>query len=371
MSSVTVSRLVKRFGSTVAVDGIDLDIADGEFFSLLGSSGCGKTTTLRCVAGLEGPTSGEILLDGQDVARVPPADRDCGMVFQNYALFPHMSVADNVAYGLMARRYRTSGFLGRLGALLRSASSVLPQEARSQVREALAMVELQGLEERRPGQLSGGQQQRVALARALVTRPRVLLFDEPLGALDAQLRVKMREEIRRIQRRAGITTLYVTHDQEEALSISDRIAVMDHGKVVQTGPPEELYLHPRSRFLADFIGLTNLFPATPAGPDSVRVSDGPELRTSHTRPSQGPFAVAIRPEALRFLEPSEEAPGVFSGRVQLRMFMGSTVKFVVACGPLELTVAVPQASSRVEVRVGDEVRLGVAPEDLLVLEDFA
>jgi len=370
MSSVGIRRLVKRYGSTLAVQGVDLEIADGEFFSLLGASGCGKTTTLRCVAGLEEPSSGEILLDGQDVAHVPPAERDCGMVFQNYALFPHMTVADNVAYGLMARRYRAAGLVGRLGVLLRAASSVLPRQERRKVQEALDLVELQGTEDRRPGQLSGGQQQRVALARALVTRPRVLLFDEPLGALDARLRVKMREEIRRIQKRAGITTLYVTHDQEEALSISDRVAVMNQGRVVQSGPPEELYLHPRSRYLADFIGLTNLFQATASGPGRVRILGGPELPIPHGVPSHGPFTVAIRPEALRFLEEGRPDSATFRGQVQLRMFLGSTVKFVVACGALELTVAV-QASHQVQARVGDEVCLGVAPQDLLVLEEGA
>ncbi|MGI5844868.1 MAG: ABC transporter ATP-binding protein [Candidatus Xenobium sp.] len=369
MSHVEIRNLVKSFGSTLAVDRVSLDVGDGEFFSLLGASGCGKTTTLRCVAGLETPSGGEILLDGQDVAQVPAWDRNCGMVFQNYALFPHMTVADNVAYGLMARRYRQAGLLGRMGWLLRTVSACLPSEDMDRVREALAMVELEGLEERRPGQLSGGQQQRVALARALVIRPRVLLFDEPLGALDARLRVKMRQEIRSIQRRAGITTLYVTHDQEEALAVSDRIAVMNQGRVVQVGPPEELYLRPRTRFLADFIGLTNLFSARPEGPGRVRLLEGPVLPTTHAIPAQGAFSVAVRPESLRLLGAGEEAPGTFTGRVQLRMFMGSTVRYVVASGPLEWTVAAPLASIAEGVGMGDEVRVGLQPEDLMVLED--
>ncbi len=369
MSRVGIRNLVKRFGSTLAVDQVSLEVGEGEFFSLLGASGCGKTTTLRCVAGLETPSGGEILLDGQDVARVPAWDRDCGMVFQNYALFPHMTVADNVAYGLLARRYRRAGLLQRLGLLVRAVSACLPSEDLDRVREALATVELEGLEERRPGELSGGQQQRVALARALVTRPRVLLFDEPLGALDARLRVKMRQEIRRIQRRAGITTLYVTHDQEEALSVSDRIAVMNRGRVVQVGPPEELYLRPRTRFLADFIGLTNLFAACPEGPGRVRLLEGPVLPTTHAIPAQGTFSVAVRPESLRLLGAGEEAPGSFTGRVQLRMFMGGTIRLVVASGPLEWTLAVPLAGCAEKLGTGDEVRVGVEPEDLLVLED--
>ncbi len=368
MSRVEIRNLVKIFGATRAVDQVSLEVGDGEFFSLLGASGCGKTTTLRCVAGLETPSGGGILFDGQDVAGVPTWDRDCGMVFQNYALFPHMTVADNVAYGLMARRYRKAGLLGRMGWLVRAVSACLPSEDLARVREALAMVELEGLEERRPGQLSGGQQQRVALARALVIRPRVLLCDEPLGALDARLRVKMRQEIRRIQRRAGITTLYVTHDQEEALAVSDRIAVMNQGRVVQVGPPEELYLRPRTRFLADFIGLTNLFPARLEGPGRVRILEGPVLPTTHALPAQGTFSVAVRPESLRLLGAGEEAPGSFTGRVQLRMFMGSTVKYVVASGSLEWTVAAPLASGVESFAMGDEVRVGLQPEDLLVLE---
>ena len=356
MTSVALKNLVKRFGETTAVDNINITIEEGELFSLLGSSGCGKTTTLRCVAGLELPTSGEILFGDEDVAQVPPYDRDCGMVFQNYALFPHMTIADNVAYGLMARRYRDAGWTEKLATLVRTVFSSIGPEERKQVSEALKMVELGGYEERKPGQLSGGQQQRVALARALVTRPRVLLFDEPLGALDAKLRVKMREEIRRIQRRAGITTIYVTHDQEEALAISDRIAVMNAGKVVQMGSPEDLYLRPRSRFLADFIGLTNIF-------------DGSYLESWSLQSNQkgeGDFAIAIRPEAIRF---SGEGDSQLEAEVALKMFMGTTVKYTVKVGEDRLTVFIPQAEVDEGIKAGDQVKLFFKPDDVLILSE--
>ncbi|MEW6277078.1 MAG: ABC transporter ATP-binding protein [Candidatus Eremiobacterota bacterium] len=367
MSTVVLRNLVKRFGPAVAVDEVNLEINQGELFSLLGSSGCGKTTTLRCVAGLELPTSGEILFDGTDVAQVPPYDRDCGMVFQNYALFPHMTVQENVAYGLMARRYRSAGLAGKLACLLRTVSSMLPSEERHRVAEALDLVEMGHLGERRPGQLSGGQQQRVALARALVTRPRVLLFDEPLGALDAKLRVKVREEIRRIQQRSGITTLYVTHDQEEALSISDRIAVMNQGKVVQMGTPEELYLKPRTRFLADFIGLTNIFTGT-ATEWGVRLGDL-ELKSDHPLPSAGgPVSFAVRPDAVRILAADEAGTNVFDGQVTLRMFLGTVIKYEVAVNGVTWTVSAPQSAAHREVDPGEAVRLACSPADVLVLE---
>lgn len=368
MSKVVIKNLVKNFGATRAVDDVSLELSEGEFFSLLGSSGCGKTTTLRCVAGLEVPDSGSIFIDDADISDIPSSERDCGMVFQNYALFPHMTIADNVAYGLMARKYRQAGLLGKVSVLFRSASSLLPNDAMERVREALAMVELSGYEERRPGQLSGGQQQRVALARALVTSPRVLLFDEPLGALDAKLRVKMREEIRRIQKRAGITTLYVTHDQEEALSISDRLAVMNKGKVVQVGAPEELYLKPRNRFIADFIGLTNIYAATAASDGQVQLSGGPVVKTSKALP-QGQFAAVVRPEDLSFVDENNRPDNVLRGTVQLRMFMGSSVKYVVKVNDLEFTLAVSHAKSRADIVMGCEAEIGFSSQDLLILEE--
>ena len=236
---ISVRSLTKRYGDVVAVDGVDLDIAAGEFFTMLGPSGSGKTTTLRMIAGFEMPDEGTIELAGEDVSRLPPYDRPVNTVFQDYALFPHMSVEENVEYGLMVKKVRKG-------------------ERRSRAAEALAMVRLGGFGERKPAQLSGGQRQRVALARAIVNRPRVLLLDEPLGALDLKLRQEMQIELKAIQREVGITFVYVTHDQEEALTMSDRLAVFNLGRIEQIGPPAEVYEHPQSEFIAGFVGVSNV-----------------------------------------------------------------------------------------------------------------
>ena len=236
---IELSKLTKQFAEVTAVDGIDLHIPGGEFFSLLGPSGCGKTTTLRMIAGFEQPTSGEILLDGTDVAYTPPHQRNVNTVFQNYALFPHLNVYDNIAFGLKeAKRPKA--------------------EIRERVGKALELVQLLGYERRRSSELSGGQRQRVALARALVNRPRVLLLDEPLGALDLKLRKQLQVELKRVQAEVGITFVYVTHDQEEALTMSDRLAVFDQGRIVQVGAPSEVYEHPASEFVAGFVGVSNI-----------------------------------------------------------------------------------------------------------------
>jgi putative spermidine/putrescine transport system ATP-binding protein len=236
---ISVRGLTKRYGDVVAVDGVDLDIAAGEFFTMLGPSGSGKTTTLRMIAGFEMPDEGTIELAGEDVSRLPPYDRPVNTVFQDYALFPHMSVQANVEYGLMVKKIRKA-------------------ERRSRAAEALTMVRLGGFGERKPAQLSGGQRQRVALARAIVNRPRVLLLDEPLGALDLKLRQEMQIELKAIQREVGITFVYVTHDQEEALTMSDRLAVFNQGRIEQVGPPAEVYEHPQSEFIAGFVGVSNV-----------------------------------------------------------------------------------------------------------------
>src|SRR5579862_4985361 len=254
---VTLVDLAKRFDDAVAVDSISLSVAAGEFFSLLGPSGCGKTTTLRMIAGFEPPTSGQILLDGIDVARIPPYRRNVNTVFQSYALFPHLRVFDNVAFGL-----RRAG--------------VDRREIRRRVADALAQVELTGLERRKPAQLSGGQQQRVALARVLVLRPAVVLLDEPLGALDAKIRRTLQVELKALQEDVGLTFIYVTHDQEEALTMSDRLAVMNAGRIEQLGPPKTVYEEPETTFVADFLGISNLMNgvAQAGGADHSRVRVG-------------------------------------------------------------------------------------------------
>ncbi len=266
--AVRLEGLEKRYGDVVAVAGVDLDVRDGEFFSMLGPSGSGKTTTLRMIAGFEVPTSGRILLHGRDVTNVAPFDRDVNTVFQDYALFPHMSVGDNVGYGLMVRKIAKS-------------------ERTARVAEALRMVRLDGYQGRRPSQLSGGQRQRVALARALVNRPRVLLLDEPLGALDLKLREEMQIELKAIQQQVGITFIYVTHDQEEALTMSDRLAVFNAGRIVQLGTPADVYERPATRFVAGFVGTSNLLTGDVAR--SVVGRDG---------------TFTIRPEKIRLAEPA-------------------------------------------------------------------
>ena len=288
--------VVKRFGDVVAVDGIDLEIRDGEFFSMLGPSGSGKTTTLRMIAGFEEPSSGTIELHGRDITGVPPFDRDVNTVFQDYALFPHMSVGDNVAYGLVVRKVAAS-------------------ERRTRVTDALKMVRLDGYEHRRPGQLSGGQRQRVALARALVNRPRVLLLDEPLGALDLKLREEMQIELKAIQQQVGITFIYVTHDQEEALTMSDRLAVFHDGRIDQVGTPAAVYEHPATTFVAGFVGTSNLLTGEAAR--SVIGADG---------------TFTVRPEKIRLAQPGDEPAGdeqSAAGTISDVVYLGSDTRYIV------------------------------------------
>ncbi len=294
--AVRLQRVEKRFGDVAAVDGVDLDVLDGEFFSMLGPSGSGKTTTLRMIAGFELPTAGRILLHGEDVTNVPPFDRDVNTVFQDYALFPHMSVRENVGYGLVVRK-------------------VAKTERTERVAEALRMVRLEGYEERKPSQLSGGQRQRVALARALVNRPRVLLLDEPLGALDLKLREEMQIELKSIQQQVGITFIYVTHDQEEALTMSDRLAVFNAGRIEQLGTPAEVYERPATRFVAGFVGTSNLL-------------TGDVAQTVLGR--SGTFT--IRPEKIHLGEPGGTVgpdETAAPGRIHSVVYLGPDTRYIV------------------------------------------
>jgi spermidine/putrescine transport system ATP-binding protein len=306
--------LVKRFEDVTAVDGIDLEVPGGEFFALLGPSGCGKTTTLRLVAGFEQPTDGRILLDGVDMARTPPHKRKVNTVFQSYALFLFLNAADNVAFGL---RFQDVG----------------KAEARRRVAEALALVRLQGLERRRPAQLSGGQQQRVALARALVLNPSVLLLDEPLDALDAKLRKALQVELKALQETVGITFVYVTHDQEEALTMSDRLAVMAGGRIEQVGPPTELYEAPATTYVAGFLGVANLFPATAAGRGGgacrLRLGEFDLEAAGGDTSVTGEVRVVIRPERV-VLEPyGSTGPNRVPGMVERLVYQGPATQLVV------------------------------------------
>ncbi len=318
---IAVRDVTKRFGAAPAVDRVSLDITDGELFTLLGPSGCGKTTLLRLIAGFYRPDGGHLVFDERVVDDVPPYARNIGMVFQNYALWPHMTVFQNVAYGLKLRR---------LGG----------EALRARVAEGLRKVNLVGLEARYPGQLSGGQQQRVALARALVLNPDLLLLDEPLSNLDARIRVQVRAEIRRLQRELGITTVYVTHDQEEALSLSDRVAVMRDGRVLQVGAPKELYERPRTRFVADFVGTNNLVPGTARDGDGEALIVETVLGALRTRASDGvepgqPCVVAVRPENIAVGQPAAGDNRV-SGRIGLASYLGNTLRYDVetAAGPV-------------------------------------
>jgi iron(III) transport system ATP-binding protein len=316
-------------GQVVAVDEVTLEIHSGEFVTLLGPSGCGKTTTLRLIAGFENPSTGRILLDGQDITSQPPNKRDMALVFQNYALFPHMSVFDNVAYGLQIRG--------------------LPrQQIQRQVEDSLNMMGLTGLGDRRPNQLSGGQQQRVALARSLVMEPAILLFDEPLSNLDAKLRVQMRSEIHRLQRRLNITSIYVTHDQVEAMALSDRIVVMNAGRIEQIGSPTQIYRCPSTRFVADFIGRANFVPVTPqpSADGTVQVS---LLGKTQTLPltfdyqAEMPLVAMLRPEALTL----RNDPALPQVTVEQAMYLGAEVEYIVNSSgqPLIVVENDPRASS--------------------------
>jgi spermidine/putrescine transport system ATP-binding protein len=350
--AVELEGVTKRFGDFTAVDRLSLQIVRGEFFSLLGPSGCGKTTTLRLIAGFEQPTEGAIRLDAEDVAKVPPYRRHVNTVFQSYALFEHLDVTENVAFGLRRRKVEKS-------------------EIAQRVSEALELVALDQRATARPSELSGGQRQRVALARALVNRPSVLLLDEPLGALDLKLRKQMQVELKRIQREVGITFVYVTHDQEEALAMSDRIAVMSDGVIQQLGEPEEIYERPAKAFVAGFIGISNLLPATVAD-GGVRLSTG--MLVPATLPDGVPQGTAVqlsvRPEKL-LVDELEEGMASVEGTIAERVYMGTATQLIVELAPGSRLVALEQNTFRARAddrwELGDRVRVGWHPEHGQVL----
>jgi spermidine/putrescine transport system ATP-binding protein len=343
--------VTKRFEDVVAVDNLSLEVESGSFFALLGPSGCGKTTTLRMIGGFEQPTEGAIYLGEREVSGLPAYKRDVNTVFQSYALFPHLSVFENVAFGMRRRGVRGQTLSGR-------------------VREILHIVGLEGMEKRKPRQLSGGQQQRVALARALVNKPRVLLLDEPLGALDLKLRKQMQLELKGIQHDVGVTFIHVTHDQEEAMTMADRIAVMNHGRIEQLGTPTELYETPATAYVAGFLGASNLIAGTVSGADTVRLRSGPEVRVPREALAgrTGEVAVGIRPEKI---ELGNGQANTLDGTIVEQAYVGVATQYIVdtACG--RLTVYRQNASPALNgAAPGQHLTLSWSPESSFVVDSL-
>ena len=338
-AAVELTGVTKRFDEVTAVDQLDLQIRDGEFFSLLGPSGCGKTTTLRMIAGLEYPTEGSIRIYGEEMGLRPPNKRPINTVFQSYALFPHMDVAKNIAFGLEMQKTDDA-------------------EIHTRVTRAIDLVQLTGMDNRKPSQLSGGQQQRVALARALVNQPKVLLLDEPLGALDLKLRQAMQLELKELQERVGITFIYVTHDQEEALTMSDRIGVMNEGLLLQVGSPEQIYEHPETRFVADFIGDTTFVSGVVAEDGLVRLPDGSVVNTLTDAPAGAAVTLALRPERL-FLFPRDQRGSVggnlLDATVNRRIYLGNSLFYEVDTGFAMLRVRHENTLGAHAFTAGEEV----------------
>jgi len=368
ISSVELVQVTKRFGDVVAVDDLSLTIPEGEFFSLLGPSGCGKTTTLRLIGGLEYPDAGDVLINGEVVNDLPPYERNSNIVFQNYALFPHLTIEGNVAFGLRLKSRR-----------------VAEPEVKKLVAEALQLVHLEGLGARRPNQLSGGQQQRVALARALVLRPKVLLLDEPLGALDRKLRKAMQIELRRIQHEVNITFIYVTHDQDEAMSMSDRVAVMRNGNFEQLGTPQEIFQTPRTRFVADFMGASNILSgrviavsagaAQRASTQTIQIETENGLRVisrgGQDMSSGTAVDFSIRPEAVQvfFRDWDWMADNKFDGRIVGKLYLGDVTELEVALGENNSISSRIQSSidQKFDFKEGDQVSIGWNAEDCNLL----
>jgi spermidine/putrescine transport system ATP-binding protein len=361
---VRIDRVTKLFGDVAAVDDLSLDILEGEFFSMLGPSGCGKTTTLRMIGGFEEPSYGTVFLGGRDVTDLPPYRRDVNTVFQSYALFPHLDVFENVAFGLRRKK-------------------VSKADVDKRVRDIMTLVDLVGFERRKPGQMSGGQQQRVALARALVNHPKVLLLDEPLGALDLKLRKQMQLELKRIQQEVGITFIYVTHDQEEAMTMSDRFAVIRHGKIEQCDVPEVIYESPATEFVAGFLGASNMLDGelkgSTNGLTSIVTSTGDALRAKSDRVPSGAgpaVKVGVRPEKITIVPDEGEVPSdrnVVKGLMRMATYIGVNYQYKVeGPGGIEMTVYVQNlGAAGSQPQPGQQVRLEWLPEHTFVVEPSA
>jgi spermidine/putrescine transport system ATP-binding protein len=348
-ADVRLEGVTKRFDDVVAVDDVSLEIEPGRFFALLGPSGCGKTTTLRMIGGFEEPTEGAIYLGDRDVVGLPPYKRDVNTVFQSYALFPHLTIFENIAFGMRRQGVRGPQLAGR-------------------VREILKLVDLEGMETRKPRQLSGGQQQRVALARALVNKPRVLLLDEPLGALDLKLRRQMQLELKTIQHDIGITFIHVTHDQEEAMTMADTIAVMNKGRVEQLGPPTELYEKPKTAFVAGFLGVSNLLPGTASGPDTITLDGGATVQVAADALDgrTGRLAVGIRPEKIRV---GGDQVNTLVGTVFETAYVGVSTQYVVDTPVGRLTVYVQNMEAGVpRASTGEPISIGFDAEATFVVD---
>ena len=356
-SSMSLQDIVKEFpsrdgkGSMVAVDHINLEVAQGELVTLLGPSGCGKTTTLRMVAGFEYPTSGQIFIGGQDIANTPPNKRDISMVFQSYALFPHMNIYENIVYGLRVKK-------------------VPEAEMKSRAREIIEMMQLSGMEDRLPSQVSGGQQQRIALARAIVIEPRILLFDEPLSNLDAKLREHMRDEIRKLQKKLGITSLYVTHDQSEAMAIADKVVIMRDGRIIQHGSPHEIYESPNSRFVADFMGKANVIPGTICTVRAGRAALSLGEKTVETKKLDGlslasgdGACLCVRPESFRVVAPEK---GLLNGILARKTYYGSSVELEVEAAGVSLIIQ-ESFKAVANLQEGEHVGLDIDLESASIL----
>ena len=375
MGSVTVHQLNKEFSGVKALNNVNLEIEEGEFFALLGPSGCGKTTTMRCIAGFEEPTSGTIKIGREKVNHIPPNKRNCGMVFQSYALFPHMNVFENVAYSLNIKQLNEKNVLAKVGVyarLLNRRLGRMPKDMERKVMEILEYMELDQYADRLTSELSGGQQQRVALGRALVMEPAVLLMDEPLSNLDQKLRHSMRNTIRRIQQDLGITTIFVTHDQEEAMSMADRVAVMNNGEVMQIGKPTDLYSHPTTSFIANFVGTSNslqVHSSMQSGVYTILKGDGFTLKTLQQSKEKG--IAIIRPESIQIhhadKEMNADSMNILEGEIVLSTYLGSIVRYEVKAANQQMTVDATYASGESILSPGTKVKLAIEPERVLVI----